>query len=165
MPHSCTRHPVLVRIVLLALAMVSSALSAAPPVNTLGEPRSFFRSPEPTGIAIRGYDPVAYHTLGAPTPGSAEHAFEYQGATWHFANAQHRQMFVADPETYVPAYGGYCAYGVARGYLVKIEPDQWEIVDGRLYLNYDEKVSHKWRKDIPGFIRQADAQFADLITP
>ena len=64
---------------------------------------------------------------------------------------------------YLPAYGGYCAYGVAQGYLVKIDPEAWTIFDGRLYLNYDRSISETWRKDVPGYVHKADGNWPRLI--
>jgi YHS domain-containing protein len=80
--------------------------------------------------AIRGYDPVAYHTQGKPVPGSAELTHQWNGATWRFANAEHRDLFAADPERYAPRYGGYCAYGTSQGYKVSTQPEAFAIVDG-----------------------------------
>lgn len=72
-------------------------------------------------------------------------------------------MFVANPDKYAPQYGGYCAYGVAIGNLVKIEPDLWDIIDGKLYLNYDEDLQEEWRVDIPGHIVKANEIFDRLL--
>ena len=74
-----------------------------------------------------------------------------------------KARFAAEPEKYTPVYGGYCAYGVAQGYLVKIDPDAWAIVDGRLYLNYDRSVAETWRKDVPGYVKKADENWPRLI--
>ena len=109
--------------------------------------------------AIRGYDPVAYFTEGKPVKGKAEFTHQWKGATWRFASAANRDRFAAAPEKYAPQYGGYCAYGVASGYAVKTEPDAWSVVDGKLYLNYDRSVQASWVKDIPGYIRKADANW------
>jgi YHS domain-containing protein len=109
------------------------------------------------GIAIKGYDAVAYHTEGRPVEGSDEFEAEWNGATWRFANAEHRDLFVADPERYAPAYGGYCAYGVTQGVKPKIDPDAWTIVDDRLYLNLSKSIQERWEQDIPGYIAKADA--------
>ena len=84
---------------------------------------------------VGGTDVVAYHTVGAPTPGSAEFASEYQGATWHFASAENKALFDADPAKYAPAYGGWCSAGASKGKKVPTQPDLWAIVDGQLYLN------------------------------
>lgn len=126
----------------------------AAPVNTLDSP---------SGAAIKGYDPVAYFTTGKPTRGNPAHAVSYNGATWLFASAENKALFEGAPHTYAPAYGGYCAYGVAQGYLVKIEPDAWSIRDGRLYLNYDASVRKQWEKSSGVFIGTAEKKWPALI--
>ena len=108
------------------------------------------------GNAIDGYDPVAYHTLGEPVEGSGDFEHEWMGATWRFANAEHRDLFAADPGKYAPAYGGYCAYGVSKGYKPGIDPNAWDIVDGRLYLNLNLDIQARWHEDVPGYIALAD---------
>ncbi|QNI04826.1 YHS domain protein [Halomonas sp. SH5A2] len=116
------------------------------------------------GIAIRGYDPVAYFTADKPVAGSSAHAFEWNGVTWHFANAEHRERFAAKPEMYAPAYGGYCAWAVAeKGELWSIDPHAWHIVDGTLYLNYSDAIQQRWEQDIPGFIKKGDERWAQII--
>ena len=113
--------------------------------------------------AIRGYDPVAYFTEGRPVKGSKQFTHRWNGAEWRFASEQNRARFAATPEKYAPQYGGYCAFGVAGGYAVKIEPDAWSVVDGKLYLNYDRSVQASWRKDPPGFIRKGDANWPGVL--
>ena len=114
------------------------------------------------GVAIRGADAVAYHTEGCPVIGRAEFRHDWRGATWHFGSAANRDAFAADPERYAPAYGGFCAWAVAQGYTAPIDPAAWRIVDGRLYLNYDRAVQRRWERDIPGFIRRANAAWPRL---
>ena len=113
--------------------------------------------------AIRGYDPVAYFTEGRPVKGSKEFTHRWNGAEWRYASAENRARFAAAPEKYAPQYGGYCAFGVAGGYAVKIEPDAWSVVDGKLYLNYDRSVQASWKKDVPGYIRKADANWPAVL--
>ena len=115
------------------------------------------------GNAIKGYDVVAYFTDGKPVEGSSDHEFEWNGATWRFASAQHRNLFAKDPAKYAPQYGGFCAFGVSRGYAVGIDPAAWKIVDGKLYLNYDRDVQAEWVKDIPGYIAKADANWPKIV--
>ncbi len=146
--------------VLLILATIGQ-VSAAERINTL-EKHGLF-SYEPSGIAIRGYDTVAYFTEGRPMEGSDEFTTDWQGATWKFASQEHLDLFKADPQKYAPQYGGYCAYGVAQESLVKIEPDQWTIHDDKLYLNYNAKLNNEWKKDIPGYIAAADKLFESLL--
>ena len=130
--------------------------AAAGPINT-----TLF------GTAIEGYDPVAYFTQGRPVKGSRQYTFEWQGATWRFASAQHRDLFAADPHPYAPQYGGYCAYAVANGSTASIDPEAWRIVDGKLYLNLSKSVQRIWEQDIPGYIANANRNWpsirADLV--
>jgi YHS domain-containing protein len=92
------------------------------------------------GMAANGYDVVAYHTVGAPTPGDAAITAEYQGVMWSFASAENRDLFVADPAKYAPAYGGWCSAGASKGKKVATLPELFAIVDGQLYLNSSEKA-------------------------
>lgn len=147
---------------LLGLAAVGPAF-AAPAINTFGEGGGYFSDPKRTDTAIRGYDPVAYFTDGKPVKGSDKFVHEWMGAKWKFASQDHLDKFKAEPAKYAPQYGGYCAYGIAVGNVVKIEPDQWTIVDDKLYLNYDDDVSKKWKKDKAGYIKKADATFDTVI--
>ena len=141
-----------------ALAAAGSAKAEAQAdtlrlVNTLGSS---------DGVAIRGYDPVAYFRDGGPRPGKPEFSVRHGGAVWRFASAEHKALFEAEPERYLPAYGGFCAYGTSRGYLVKIEPDAWSIVDGRLYLNYDLGVRETWVRRTKTYIARADGNWPRL---
>ncbi|MDH3739777.1 MAG: YHS domain protein [Alphaproteobacteria bacterium] len=116
------------------------------------------------GTAIKGYDPVAYHTLGRPVEGSKQFSYDWNEATWRFANAKHRDLFAANPERYAPAYGGYCAYAIAFGSKADIDPTAWKIVDGTLYLNLSHSIKKRWERDIPGFIARADANWPRLVS-
>ena len=114
------------------------------------------------GLAIRGYDPVAYFEDGAPVRGSAEFETWHDGATWRFASAENLAAFEADPARYAPQYGGYCAYAAAFGSKAPTDPDAWKIVEGKLYLNLNQGIQKRWEKDIPGFIEKADANWPSL---
>jgi YHS domain-containing protein len=114
------------------------------------------------GVAVRGTDVVAYVTEGRPTPGRAEFTHSWHGATWRFASAANRDRFIADPDRYAPAYGGFCAYAVSEGYTAPIDPNAWRIVDGRLYLNYDPSVQRRWARDMPGRIARANENWPRL---
>ena len=115
------------------------------------------------GIAIGGYDPVAYFTEKKPVKGNAQFGLQWKGATWHFASAPNRDTFKADPAKYAPQYGGYCAFGTSQGYAVKTEPDAWSVVDGKLYLNYNTQVRQRWQQDTPGFIKAADMNWPGVL--
>lgn len=109
-----------------------------------------------------GYDPVAYHTEGKPVKGNGWNVAEYEGVTYLFSNKKNRRMFEANPEKYLPEYGGYCAYGVAIGKKFAIDPEVWKIENGKLYLNLDTGIQKKWAKDIPGYIKKADANWPEI---
>ena len=159
--HGLTRLPTILATAALVLAASLSPAFAAESINTLE--RSGLWGYKPSGVAIRGYDTVAYFTEGSPAEGSDEFTTQWQGANWKFASQEHLDLFEADPEKYAPQYGGYCAYGVAQDSLVKIEPENWTIVDDKLYLNYDDELQAKWEKDVPGFVRSADSKFDELL--
>lgn len=114
------------------------------------------------GVAVKGYDVVAYFTLSKPTKGNSTLSVKWSGATWHFANAQHRKLFIATPKKYAPQYGGYCAWAVSRGYTAPIDPNAWKIVNQKLYLNFSLSVQKQWEQDIPTNIALADKNWPSL---
>jgi YHS domain-containing protein len=114
------------------------------------------------GVALKGYDPVAYFTENKAVPGSEQFSTQYQGATYKFESAANRDIFVANPTKYAPQYGGYCAYGVAHGDKADVDPDAFTVVNGKLYMNYDKAVRFLWKRDIPGNITKADQNWPDL---
>ena len=116
-----------------------------------------------SGLAIRGTDPVAYFTQEKAVEGSSEFEYEWQGATWRFASAEHQQKFAENPEAYAPQYGGYCAKGLSEGNVVSIDPEAWKIVEGKLYLNYSPNVQKQWIGDIPGNIAKANANWPSVL--
>lgn len=112
--------------------------------------------------AVAGYDTVAYFTESKPVKGDSAISAEWNGATWLFSSQENKELFVASPEKYAPAYDGHCAFAAAQGDKVKVDPTAWTIVDGVLYLNYNAKVRTRWEQDIPGFIADADANWPEL---
>jgi hypothetical protein len=115
------------------------------------------------GLAIEGYDPVAYFTQSKPVKGSGDYEHEWNDATWRFTSAANRDAFAKNPQKYAPQYGGYCAFGVSRGYAVGIDPAAWSIVGGKLYLNYNLDVQKEWSKDVPGYIKKADTNWPKVL--
>jgi len=104
-------------------------------------------------LAIEGYDPVAYFEMQKPVKGSESITHDWLGKQWLFANNEHKDLFVADPMSYMPNYGGYCSYDpVSRGHDHKVDPTAWRIVDNELYLFFsDIEANHampteKWDK-------------------
>ena len=147
------------RLFVLTLLSFSFSAMAAKPVNTL---KNSFLAGE-TDTAINGYDSVAYFTQNAPVKGLDAHTYDYKGAKWKFANQANLELFKNNPEKYAPQYGGYCAYAVANDSLAKVDPSQFTILEGKLYLNYDASIQKDWLKDKAGYIRKADAKFQALI--
>lgn len=144
----------------LAAAIV---LAAAAPVRAADEQNlSRGLTAEGAPLAMHGYDPVAFFTAGAPTLGGAEHAVVHRDATFYFASEANREAFEADPERYVPAYGGYCAFGVSVGKKFDGDPRHWTISGGRLYLNLNEEIAAKFREDVAGAVAKADAQWRKI---
>lgn len=114
------------------------------------------------GIAIRGYDPVVYFAEQAPVKGSPEFKTEYRGSLFYFSSAANRDAFVAHPGKFAPQYGGYCAFGMAKGYKAAIDPVSFTVVGDRLYLNYNGTVRALWVFDIPGYVRKADVNWPEV---
>lgn len=110
----------------------------------------------PAGISLRGYDPVAYFTVGRPTPGKSAFQASHQGRNYHFATATNRDAFLRTPAIYAPQYDGLCAMGMAESAVEQGDPLLWRIIDGKLYLNVGDEAAKRWRGDIPGNIAAAD---------
>ncbi len=108
------------------------------------------------GIAIHGYDPVAYHRSQAPIEGSRAYRATHDGSTYFFASAENRDTFIADPGAFAPAYGGWCSYGVRVGRKFDIDPAAFQIVDGQLYLQLDLGTQKVWAEDLERNIAVAD---------
>ena len=89
---------------------------------------------EKVPLAIKGYDPVAYFTLGKPTPGLPEIEYEWDERVWRFSSAEDRELFKVDPVRYAPQFGNYCAMALAKGKIVVANPENWLISDGKLYV-------------------------------
>lgn len=114
------------------------------------------------GVALKGHDPVAYFTDGKPVRGRDDLRVERGGAAYLFASTEHRDAFSADPERYLPRYGGYCAFGVSRGYKADIDPAAFTIAGGKLYLNYNEAVRKEWLQDRDRLIAVADGRWPEV---
>jgi YHS domain-containing protein len=135
----------------LLIALVSVSAAAAQAVNL-----------DRSGLALSGYDAVAYQTEDVARKGSPEFTATYEGGTYRFATAANRDAFLARPDKFVAAYGGYCAYGVSQGHKVSVDPEAFRLVDGKLYLNYSKSVQQQWLKDVPGFIAKANTNWPGL---
>ena len=117
---------------------------------------------EKSGVAIQGYDPVAYFADRKPIKGNPAINSSYKGAKYHFSSAAHKKMFDANPSKYEPAFGGWCAWGVVKGSKVKIDPDVFQIAAGRLLLQYSEGVRNKFNEDVDGNLGKADTNWPEV---
>jgi YHS domain-containing protein len=149
----------------------SFAAAGALAVLTAGTAPAGPQYVDDSGYAVSGYDVVAYFDKAqapigeaqpAPTPGKADYTAEHNGAVFAFASAENRDRFAADPERYAPAYDGHCAFGVSKGGKVPGDPQQWRIVDGKLYLNLQQSVADIWLEDIPGHIEASEANWPGI---
>jgi len=125
------------------------------------------KSPIYTGFlsskAVSGYDPVAYFTESKPVKGKKQFSMEYEGATWLFSSQANLDSFKADPEKYAPQYGGYCAYAVGIGQIASGDPENWDIVDGKLYINYNDSTQKLWHEKQAEYIVQGDANWPKVL--
>lgn len=162
-----TRRPLLAALAVgLTGALVAGSLVAVailPRAGAAADREKRLINVDASGVAIKGYDPVAYFTTGRPTPGKAALRAAHAGATYRFATAANKAAFEKNPARYAPQYGGYCAYGVAKDALFDIDPATGQIVDGKLYLNLDRSVLKTFNKDVEGNIRTADANWPGLV--
>ena len=145
---------------LFALAATAPALAVATPAAAR-EPRTY------TGflsdLAVQGHDPVAYVTDGRPVKGRRAFETKHEGATWRFASRRNLEVFAREPARFAPQYGGYCAWAVAQGRLAKGDARFWAVVDGKLYLNFDQSIQDLWDGDRAGFIRRAGANWPAIL--
>ena len=116
-----------------------------------------------SGVAIQGYDPVAFFTDKKPVKGDAKFVSKHDGAIYFFASKEHKDLFKAEPAKYEPVFGGYCAYGVSRNKLVEIDVDAFQIVDGKLLLQYSKGVRDDFNEDAKGNLAKANANWPKLL--
>ena len=135
---------------LFAIPALAMGQKAVDPVNTNSK-----------GLALKGYDTVAYFTAGEPTVGIEQHEHDWQGAKWRFSSEANLEKFKADPGKYAPQYGGYCAYAVSKGKTAGISPKAWTIVDDKLYVNHPW-AKGKFKRDVEGNIAKADANWPNI---
>ncbi len=132
------------------------------PVDRSHEPK-YLVNRDSNGLALQGYDPVAYFTDKKPVMGTTEFRTKLHGATYQFASKEHLAMFEADPGKYEPAFGGWCGYAVSIDKLSPISPEFFEILDGRLVLQHNERAWKAWHEDVAGNLKKADANWPGLV--
>jgi YHS domain-containing protein len=137
--------------IVMCFALCASAFAAGP-INLSAD-----------GVAASGHDVVAYFSADKPTPGSKQFSATHKGAMYVFANAENLKTFTANPDKYVPQYGGYCAFAAAFGKQAPANPNNFKVVDGKLYLNLNDDVQKKWNADTNALIGKADALWAQSV--
>jgi YHS domain-containing protein len=113
-------------------------------------------------LAMHGFDPVAYFTQDKALLGDAQFSTEYKEGTYRFISEANKKLFLKNPSAYVPQYGGYCAFGTAKGKKFDGDPRLFKVVDGKLYFNLNPDVYKKWLMDPLGYIQQADENWRDI---
>jgi len=138
---------------LAALALLSVSAFAGELVNVSGASKA----------AVSGYDTVAFFTDAKPVNGSPFISAEYQGATYFFTSEEHKALFTASPEKYVPQCGGFCAFGVGLGKLFPVDINTWQVRDGKLYLNLNGDILKKFNTDFDGNVAKANQHWPELV--
>lgn len=116
----------------------------------------------PQHVAMGGYDPVAYFTEEDPVLGSELYEYHIHDRTWRFATAANRELFIQNPEKFMPQYGGHCAFGISLGKRFAGNPKAWTVVNGKLYLHLTRDIARIWTRDIPGNIGKADKRWGQF---
>jgi YHS domain-containing protein len=150
-------HPTTNRMKKIGLLFFSLSLT----IPLLAQTKSLLNL-DKNGLAVQGYDPVAYFTESKPVKGKMEFKSVDRGATYYFTSAGNKALFDKDPAKYEPAFGGFCAYGVSRNKLVEIDPEAFQVVDGQLLLQYSKSVRNEFNKDTPGNLSKANANWPAL---
>lgn len=121
------------------------------------------------GVAIGGYDVVAYFNAGKATPGTPQFATQFKGTTYHFSNKENQTLFETTPEKYLPQYEGFCALAVSYGKKISVDPKTFKVIDGKLYLFFNGKTSIRhvnsldtWNKNEPKLLKKADELWPDV---
>jgi len=113
-------------------------------------------------LAAEGYDVVSFFS-GKPQLGKFEFSARYEGADWVFFNQANKDLFLTNPDLFAPKYGGYCAWGVAKGKLAPGKPEHWHVEDGNLYFNYNARIQRRWMKKRDRLIDRADARWPEML--
>jgi YHS domain-containing protein len=130
--------------------------------SALGQSKTLLNL-DKSALAIQGYDAVAFFTDNKPVKGDQKFSSSFKGATYLFSSKEHKERFDKESSKYEPAFGGYCAYGVSRNKLVEIDPEAFQIVDGRLILQYSKGIRNDFNKDTQGNLAKANANWPGLI--
>jgi YHS domain-containing protein len=137
-------------------------LAGLPLASPIGRAQSV--QPAPLRLALKGYDPVAYFTDAKPTAGKPEYEAVYDGARYRFASARDLELFRSDPDRYAPQYAGSCTAGIAMGVKLEADPEQWVIVDGKLFIFSSASTADSMRADPNGMIAKAQENWKTLAS-
>ena len=116
------------------------------------------------GLALRGFDAVAYFAVDNAVKGNPKYEYVWTGAKWIFSSEENMKQFQANPEAYAPQFGGYCSFAVSEGYTADGDPEAWKVVDGKLYLNYNKQVREKWEMNQNERIEKGKANWQSFKT-
>ena len=148
-----TRLAILITLIASSVILFTNTSMALDEVNT-----TFF------GVAIKGYDTVAYHTEGRAVKGKSKFSHKWNDAKWYFSSSENKELFAADPERYAPQYGGYWARSLSTtGKAAGVNPKAFKIIDGKLYLNWSAESAEKFKADASENIQKADTNWNKLI--
>lgn len=148
-----------IRYLILAATL---AVPLALPVPAMAE-GGIYVSAGRVKAAVGGYDAVSYFRgAGKPVKGDARYKVTWKGADWLFASKANADAFKANPTAFAPQYGGHCAWAIAQGYLAPGDPTAYDIVGGKLYLNYDQGIRAKWKRDMTNFIAKGGPNWAKI---
>jgi YHS domain-containing protein len=146
---------------LVAVALGASSLISTPTLAIVPDSNSAVDTDE-KGIALQGYDAVAYFTDGQPKKGDPKFQTKLNGATYYFASADHLKKFKANPDAYRPQFGGFCAMGTALNKKFEGDPNVWKVVDNKLFLNVSPDTGKRWSQDIPGNVARANDNWPQI---
>ncbi len=146
---------IIVRLFLLAFLFSATAWAA--------ESNKLLVNVDKNGVGMQGYDPVGFFTQNKPVKGDPKFQSTVHGVTYYFSSADHKAAFDQDPSKYEPQFGGYCAYGVSRDKLVEVEIDAFQIVGGRLLMQYDKGIRDDFAKDVAGNLKLANQNWPTLV--
>lgn len=144
------------------VALIATVAAGCASLGTGPLDKSAAVNKDSKGVALGGYDAVAYFTENKPRSGKLEFTADYNGAKWQFATVENRDAFSKEPAKYAPQYGGYCAWAVSQGYTADVDPQTGKVVDGKLYLNYNPDVAKKWNENVPKYIADGDNNWNKL---
>lgn len=117
-----------------------------------------------SGIAVNGYDPVAFFTDKKPVHGDPGISAKHEGATYLFASEEHKKTFTGNPGKYAPQFGGYCAYGISVGAVFPVDVSTWQVRNGKLYLNLSPQILEAFNKDFDGAVAKAEKNWPAVLT-